>query len=236
MHFAFSQKNKYICIDFSETLCIFAQNHYTETMKTTLDTIAGNTGFAKSTISRVLNGKAGSSRISRQTVELIRREAERCGYTPNILAKNLRLHSSQTIGLLVPSIANPYFADIASVIISEARRLGYTTIVADTMENAEVQNSSVTTLLHRQVDGIIIVPCDDDPTFLEQTNSHCIPIILVDRYYETSELPYVVTNNFRGGYDATSSLYETGIEISHVYRAPHQPVRIKKELKDISLH
>lgn len=179
-------------------------------MKTTLDTIAENTGFSKSTISRVLNNKAHSSRISKETVEIIRKEAERCGYTPNLLAKNLRTKKAQTIGLMVPSLANPYFAEISSVIISEAKRAGYTTIVTDTMEDEDIQNESVTALLSRQVDGIIIVPCGNNPTFLEQTNEHCVPIILVDRYYENSPLPYVVTNNFQGGYLATSLLIKNG--------------------------
>lgn len=179
-------------------------------MKTTLETIARNTGFSKSTISRVLNNKAYASRISKETVDIILNEAERCGYTPNLIAKNLRINKSQTIGLLVPSLANPYFAEIASVIVLESRKYGYTTIVADTMENENMQNASITNILTRQVDGIIIVPCGSNPAYLEQTNKQCVPIILVDRYYENSPLPYVVTNNFHGGYMATSLLVRNG--------------------------
>lgn len=179
-------------------------------MKTTLETIARNTGFSKSTISRVLNNKAYASRISKETVDIILNEAERCGYTPNLIAKNLRINKSQTIGLLVPSLANPYFAEIASVIVLESRKYGYTTIVADTMENENVQNAAITNILTRQVDGIIIVPCGSNPAYLEQTNKQCVPIILVDRYYENSPLPYVVTNNFHGGYMATSLLVRNG--------------------------
>lgn len=179
-------------------------------MKTTLDTIARNTGFSKSTISRVLNNKAYSSRISKETVDIILDEAERCGYTPNLVAKNLRKNHTQTIGLLVPSLSNPYFAEIASVIISEAQKCGYTTLVSDTKEDEELQNSSITTLISRPVDGIIIVPCGNNPAYLEQTNNQCIPVILVDRYYENSPLPYVVTNNFQGGCLATSLLIRNG--------------------------
>ena len=179
-------------------------------MKTTLETIARNTGFSKSTISRVLNNKAYASRISKETVDIILNEAERCGYTPNLIAKNLRINKSQTIGLLVPSLANPYFEEIASVIVLESRKYGYTTIVADTMENENMQNAAITNILTRQVDGIIIVPCGSNPAYLEQTNKQCVPIILVDRYYENSPLPYVVTNNFHGGYMATSLLVRNG--------------------------
>lgn len=179
-------------------------------MKTTLETIARNTGFSVSTISRVLNNKGQRSRISKGTIETIVNEANRLGYTPNLIAKNLRISKTHTIGLLVPSLANPYFAEIASVIISEANKFGYTTIVADTMESAESQDFAVSTMISKQVDGIIIVPCGSDPRYLEQTNENCIPILLVDRYYENSSLPYVVTNNFLGGYTATNYLLKNG--------------------------
>lgn len=200
-------------------------------MKTTLDTIARNTGFSKSTISRVLNNKAHSSRISRETVEIILGEAERCGYTPNLIAKNLRKNHTQTIGLLVPSLSNPYFAEIASVIISEAQKCGYTTLVSDTKEDEELQNSSITTLISRPVDGIIIVPCGNDPAYLEQTNSQCVPVILVDRYYENSPLPYVVTNNFQGGYLATSLLIKNGHRDIACIQGPPSATPNKKRIE-----
>ncbi len=200
-------------------------------MKTTLDTIARNTGFSKSTISRVLNNKAYSSRISRKTAEIILAEAERCGYTPNLIAQNLRTGKASTIGLLVPSLANPYFAEIASVIVQEAMRYGYITITADTMENVENQNSAVTALLTRQVDGIITVPCGSDPAYLEQTNEQCVPVILIDRYYENSPLPYVVTNNFRGGYMAASLLVRNGHENIACVQGPAAATTSRKRIE-----
>lgn len=200
-------------------------------MKTTLDTIAKTTGFSKSTISRVLNNKAYSSRISRKTVDTILEEARKCGYSPNLVAKNLRTNKTQTLGLLVPSLANPYFAEIASVIVLESKRYGYTTIVADTMENETNQNASITALLSKQVDGIIIAPCGEDPTYLEQTNEQCVPIILVDRYYENSSLPYVVTNNFRGGYMATSLLVRNGHKDIVCIQGPPSATPNKKRLE-----
>ena len=200
-------------------------------MKTTLDTIARNTGFSKSTISRVLNNKAYSSRISRKTAEIILAEAERCGYTPNLIAQNLRTGKTSTIGLLVPSLANPYFAEIASVIVQEAMRYGYITITADTMENVENQNSAVTALLTRQVDGIITVPCGSDPAYLEQTNEQCVPVILIDRYYENSPLPYVVTNNFRGGYMAASLLVRNGHENIACVQGPAAATTSRKRIE-----
>ncbi len=179
-------------------------------MKATLDTIANNTGFAKSTVSRVLSGKADESRISKETIKIIKDEAEKLGYRPNVVAKKLRTEKTLTIGLVVPTLSNPYFADLSSVIITEAKEYGYTTIITDTKEDEATQNSSVTSLLMGKVDGMVIIPSGNDARFLEQANDKYIPIILVDRYYENSPLPYIVTNNYKGGYDATMTLIRNG--------------------------
>ncbi len=179
-------------------------------MKTTLETIADRTGFSTSTVSRVLSGKSKDGRISEKTAETIRKAAEETGYTPNILAQNLRKGRTFTIGLVVPDISNPYFAEITSVIVAEAKRNGYTTIVTDTMESETAQNDSVCALVSRKVDGMIIVPCGSDPKFLEEINEHTTPVILVDRYFENSRLPYVSTNNRQGGFDGTNILLRNG--------------------------
>lgn len=99
--------------------------------KETLISIAQRTGFSVSTVSRVLSGQAAKYRISEKTVALIAREAERCNYTPSLLAKGLRTSRTDTLGLLIPSIDNPYFAHIASIIVHEARAKGYKVILID---------------------------------------------------------------------------------------------------------
>lgn len=180
-------------------------------MKLTLEQLAQATGYSKSTISRVLSGKADEGRIPEKTAEIIRCEAARCGYAaPSINPKKLNSDKARTIGLIVPSISNPYFADIASTIISEARKLGYTTIVADTMEDEVSQHSAIASLLTGKVSGIIIVPCGNDSAALEHISSNYAPIVLVDRYFDNCDLPYVVTNNYKGGYDATMTLIRNG--------------------------
>ena len=106
--------------------------------KETLISIAQRTGFSVSTVSRVLSGQAAKYRISEKTVALIAREAERCNYTPSLLAKGLRTSRTDTLGLLIPSIDNPYFAHIASIIVHEARAKGYKVILIDTSEDGPI--------------------------------------------------------------------------------------------------
>ena len=122
--------------------------------KETLISIAQRTGFSVSTVSRVLSGQAAKYRISEKTVALIAREAERCNYTPSLLAKGLRTSRTDTLGLLIPSIDNPYFAHIASIIVHEARAKGYKVILIDTSEDERNEREGVRSLLSRKADGI----------------------------------------------------------------------------------
>ena len=84
-----------------------------------LKSIAQRTGVSISTVSRVLNGKHEQYRISPRTVKRVLDEAKRIDYKPSLVAQSLRTRKSYTIGLLIPSIDNPYFAHIASEIVLE---------------------------------------------------------------------------------------------------------------------
>lgn len=180
------------------------------TMKeTTLKTIAEHCGCSVSTVSRVINGNAEKYRISRKTAEAVMAEVTRMGYIPSFTVQSLQSKRSRMIGLLLPSIANPYFADMASHIVSELYKAGYTAILVDTMEDAGMLDRSASALLLRHVEGMIAVPCGQDPSVLEMVAKE-VPLVLVDRFYEDSGLSYVTTNNFKGGYDATRLLIASG--------------------------
>lgn len=178
-------------------------------MKENITTIAGRLGISISTVSRVLSGNADRYRISPATRKRVLAEAARCNYAPSFVAQSLRTQKTNSIGILIPSLSNPYFAEMSSVIIHEARRKGFTSIVIDTMENEAEFNEGLRQLAARQVDGIIAVPCGNDSGRVEAVNRD-IPVMLVDRYYEDSPLPYVSTNNYKGGKEATSSLISYG--------------------------
>lgn len=171
--------------------------------------MAERLGCSTTTISRVLSGKAEKYRISEATVKAVLREARRCNYTPSATAQILRTKKSNTIGLLLPSVSNPYFADMASVIISELSDSNFTTIVVDTMESEQKLNESARSLISRQVDGLIAVPCGENGEEMEMLSGHT-PLVLIDRYYENTSLPFVTTNNYQGGLDATKHLLSRG--------------------------
>jgi LacI family transcriptional regulator len=195
--------------------------------KETLQTISERTGFSVSTVSRVLSGQAAKYRISDNAVEIITKEAKKSNYTPSLLAKHLRTGKTQTIGLLIPAIDNPYFANIASVIIAEAKNHGYTIILVDTMENEANEREGLDSLLSREVDGIMLAPSGSERAYMERINDTQTPIVLIDRFYDSTTLPYITTNNYQGAFDAVQYLADGGHrDILCIQGVPHSmPVR-----------
>jgi len=179
-------------------------------MKENLKTISSRLGVSVSTVSRVLNGNAQKYRISKETVEKVKAESKRCGYTPNRVAQSLRKEKSCTIGILLPTLDNLFFSKLANVLLSELHKKGYYSILMCSDEDEKQFNINLLELISYNVDGIIAVPNGGDSTLIEQLRAKGQHIVLVDRYYENSTIPFVTTNNYSGAVDATTYLIARG--------------------------
>lgn len=179
-------------------------------MKDTLSSIAERLGISMTTVSRVANGKADLHRISKDTQQIVLAELRRCGYIDEKSLEHLHVKKTHTIGLVVPSVSNPYFADIATSVIREAEDHGYTTMVLDSREDIECQKNCLDTLISRKVEGLVIAPCGEDPGFIERINQEIAPVVFIDRYFDGCKIPYVTSNNFQGGLDGTNILISHG--------------------------
>lgn len=177
--------------------------------KDTLLTISEKTGFSISTVSRVLSGKGKKYRISQNTIDYVTEVAKSCNYTPDLIAQSLRTRKTNTIGLTIPSIENPFFSNLSGVIINQLKSRGYNIILSDTMENVDNEVEALNSFVSRNVDGIIAVPVSSSPLYIEQI-SKMIPVVLIDRYFEDTTLPYVCTDNYHGAYIATEFLISKG--------------------------
>ncbi len=179
-------------------------------MKTTLADIAEKTGYSIATISRVLNGKSDIYRISDEATAAIINEAKKSSYLNPSAAQRLCKNKTKTIGIILPSITIPFFAEISDTIITEVKRRGYTAIITVTLENYMEQESCLSALMSRKVEGIIAAPCGNDPRLFENVNNDKVPVILVDRFFMDSKISYITSNNYKGAVDATMMLINNG--------------------------
>ena len=105
----------------------------------TLSELSRLTGFSKTTISRILSGKADKYRVSDTTQRLVMSIYRLTCENMDEAAQHLRNNSYRTIGLAVPSISNPFFANLSAYIIAEARKYDYSVSIFDTQENGTIE-------------------------------------------------------------------------------------------------
>jgi LacI family transcriptional regulator len=164
------------------------------------------TGFSCATISRVLNKKAAEFRISPKTCQKILEAAKKLDYRPNILARSLRLKKTHSIGLIVSDIQNPFFGELASRIERFLRQRGYSTILCNTNEIPENEEFYLKFLADRQVDGIIIAPIHTSGWKDMKDLCKEKPVILIDRVFYKTNLPWVTSENTNASEAVTKEL------------------------------
>ncbi|MFC5046984.1 LacI family DNA-binding transcriptional regulator [Aquimarina hainanensis] len=178
--------------------------------KATIQSIADTLGVSVSTVSRVMNGVGKKYRISAKTIAAIHETADKLNYTPNNIAKSLRLKKTFTVGLIIPDISNPWFAKIAMRIEEESRKRGYNIFLCNSNGDITVEKESLKLLENWKVDGIITAPIGIEYSHLLKSYKNGMPLVLVDRFFEKAELPYVSTNDEQGAFDANELLISYG--------------------------
>lgn len=123
-----------------------------------LKDLAAHLDLAASTVSRVLAGRGDEFRISAETQRRIREAAADHGVRIDPVGRGLRLRRTGTIGLVVPDIANPFFAALAGAVERQARLKGFAVLLADSQESSEMKAVAVRALLEHRVDGLILAP------------------------------------------------------------------------------
>ncbi|HEX2532320.1 MAG TPA: LacI family DNA-binding transcriptional regulator [Chitinophagaceae bacterium] len=160
--------------------------------------IARKAGVAPSTVSFVLNGKAKEMRISDELAEKVRALVKETGYQPNPNAVGLRTGKTRTLGLIVEDISNVFFAALAKTIEDEAYAQGYRIVYCSTENNDEKGRELIRMLWYQQVEGFLITPSTGMAAEVEALLEGGKPVVLMDRYFTDSTVPYVLVDNRAG--------------------------------------
>lgn len=176
----------------------------------TIQSLAQTLGVSVTTISRVLNGLGEQFRISKKTIELVTVTADKLNYRPNNIAKGLRLKKSSTIGLILPDITNTWFAQLALGIEKEARKHHYNIFLCNSNDDIKIEKKSIALLQSWMVDGIIIAPIGLESEHLLKASKTGTPLVLIDRFFEGADLPYISSNDYEGSLEATQYLINNG--------------------------
>ena len=163
--------------------------------KVSLKDIAQKVGVSTALVSYVLNNKK-QGRISKAVAQKIRDAALQMNYRANQIAKSLKTNKTQTIGLIVADIANPFFSGLARIIEDEADKTNYTVIFGSSDENAEKSLKLIDTFINRQVDGLILAAGENGEGHIKYLQQQEVPLVLIDRYFPGINNSYIALDNY----------------------------------------
>ena len=123
----------------------------------TIQDVAKAAGVSSTSISNYLNGRMGEMRV--ETQQRIAKAIKQLGYTPNTAARQLKTGSAPILGLLVPSVVNPYFGELAVAVDAAAQRKGYRVVLCNTQREPERELAFVRELVAYGVRGILAASC-----------------------------------------------------------------------------
>lgn len=169
--------------------------------------VAKAAGLSVATVSRALNGQSAVSDDARAKVLSA---AESLGYRPNIVARSLRTDRTRTIGLVISDVLNPYFTELARSVEEEARELGYSVIIGNADERADLEAHHVRTLLERRIDGLLVSPADDHSPLTLDVADGPTPVVFVDRWIPGCATPVVRADGREAIRDLVAHLYALG--------------------------
>lgn len=169
----------------------------------TIKDVARELGVSYSSISRALNGKEG---VSKETRDKILEAAERMGYQPNDLARGLVNKISNTVGVIVPDILNPFFGEIVAGITDASNENEYNIFLCVSGWNPKIEKEYFNTLRKKRVDGIILKSAGKNEDY-EDVKS---PLMIIERYSKYHEYDSVEVDNELGGYLAAKHLLDCG--------------------------
>ncbi|MDY0985206.1 LacI family DNA-binding transcriptional regulator [Microbacterium sp. CFBP9023] len=169
--------------------------------------VAAAAGVSVGTVSNVLNQP---ERVSAKTVERVQRVIQELGFVRNDAARQLRAGRSRSIGLVVPDIGNPFFAEVVRGAEDRAADAGMTVLLGNSDERDERQVAHLELFQEQRVNGVLLTPATDDLSAVHRFAAGGMPVILVDREVEEGLLPSVSVDDVEGGRLAADHLLASG--------------------------
>ena len=170
--------------------------------------VAKLAGVSPATVSRVINGTA---KVSAEKRARVLEAISATDFVPNEVARSLYRKSAKLIGLIIPSITNPYFTQVASIIEHIASDHGYRVFLCVAGADVEKEQAAIQTLVSMNADGIIIASANDAiAPYLDMCQ---IPVVAIDSMFATSRVEaYVCCDYYQGGRMAMEHLIDCGCQ------------------------
>lgn len=174
-------------------------------MSTILD-VEKRSGVSHSTISRYLNGK----NVTEENRIKIEKAIAELSYERNPMASGLKAKKSYTVGMVLPSINDPFFPKLVEGFQNYMRKHGYQTIINSSDNDPKQEIEQVQILANKRVDGLVVASVSKDGSHIRECLENGLPVILLDRLIEGLKCDSITVDNFQATYDAISLCIRKG--------------------------
>ncbi len=175
--------------------------------QTSIKDIARLAGVSHSTVSRALRF---SPLVNQETSEKIRQIAAECGYTPSAAARSLVTRRTNSVGVVVTSIADPFAAEVVGGIEDAAHEYGFSVLLADSKAVPDREISAVRLLEERRVDGIVVTASRVGALYMKTLSRMQVPIVLLNNQHPSEFVHSVMIANTEASLEVTRYLIELG--------------------------
>ncbi|NYC27531.1 LacI family DNA-binding transcriptional regulator [Clostridium saccharobutylicum] len=167
----------------------------------TIKDVAKKAGVSVGSVSRFIN----NFEVKPKTRLAIEKAIKELDYEPNIYARGFKVNKTNTIALIIPTVWNPFFGELAFNIEKSLRDYGMKMILCNSGNDYEIELQYITMAKQNKVDGIISITYSDVDKYVHSN----MPIISIDRYF-SEDITYVTSDNFEGGRMAAEELMKSG--------------------------
>ena len=183
-------------------------------MAVRLKDIARDLGVSVVTVSKVLRGNKD---IGDETRRRVLKRMKELNYQPNMLARGLASGKTYTVGLVVPDLVHPFFAEFAKSLGAVLRESNRALIITSSEDDPEIERQEIRTLLRRGIDVLLIASCQPSLRNFYEIGDQRTPYLLFDRNFPHRAAHFVGSNDVQVGEMATNHLIETGrTRIAHI--------------------
>ena len=176
--------------------------------------IASDLGISLVTVSKALRNHPD---ISKKTRERVYARVKELNYRPNLAARSLVTGRSSLIGLIVPDLIHPFFADVAKGLSAVVREHGYFLVLASSEEDPVLEEQEIEHMLAHRLDALVVATSQTNPESLRRIQQGDTPLILLDRYFEGFDSHFVGSDDYSAGKIATEHLLAIGCKrIAHI--------------------
>ena len=175
--------------------------------KATMSDVARLAGVGTMTVSRVLSGTVP---VSAETAQRVQSAIDQLKYRPNELARAFRGQRSRTIGLIIPYLYDPFFANCAHAVTTVAKEHGYSVIITTSNEDPDTEFAEAEQMIQRHVDGLVAIPTPHRESRISRALFGKTPVVMFDRPVSDPALDVVLVQNTAGARRMVEHLIEHG--------------------------